>query len=864
MNYNMNTANKIEKNTSFFSAQYMPRPRIDKIFDQAAGNKLIYVIAGAGYGKTLAVRNYVYQYPDALVRWLQFTESDNIGSYYWEHLTQNIFSDNPALTAKLRELGFPETVVRFKQFADILKTTEYQAYKTFIILDDFHLINSKQVLTFVERYIRLQLPGVCVIVVSRKEPEINIVSLLSKGRASIIAEEDLLFTEDEIAEFLKFRGIPFLTKNLPILSEATKGWAIAIQLFSLVMKKTPENFDLALNTMKQNIFKLMETEAFDDFPENIKKITVKSALLSDLPVAPLNIFSGDDLHIQNILGLTSFIWFDSMAGDYKIHPLYLEFLESKQALLSSEEKLETYRKAAQWCSENSFYMDAMKYYAKSRQYDLMIKVLLSYPFKLPRDTCEYFLNILEGLESDGESSNRSFLLLKNFFIPILLLGTGRYEEARTWTLDVIREWEQSDNQFALNLLYASYSNLAYIDIYTCTVTHKYNAPEYLKKSVEYLKMAEIPPVKVAGPFAVADIRSFACLVGEGAELEDFDKFLEAARQTAFYVEETFHDMYYGYEDLVACEIDFHKNKLDWAKKYARSAFLKAHEKKQYSIEIVAVHYLLRIAMHEGDYPHTRNLLKQLRGYLDNSDFWSRQLLYDLIIGDFYAQIGLPDRSPLWLTIDEKEENSEVRLPLRELIVSAKNYIALKKYDLALTVLNNSCPTEPYERFVFGELTLSLLTAAAKIKIGDVQGALENFKRAYSLSMNGVFETPFIEQGKNLRPLISAALKRADCGIPAAWLNTIDRKANIYAKKIAVIRDSYKREKNIPNTIRLSEREREILNDLYYGLTREEISVDRYLSLPTVKKIIESVYIKLDANNVADAIRIALKNKLIDE
>ena len=34
---------------------YMPRPRIDRIFDRAARCKLVYVIAGAGYGKTQAV-----------------------------------------------------------------------------------------------------------------------------------------------------------------------------------------------------------------------------------------------------------------------------------------------------------------------------------------------------------------------------------------------------------------------------------------------------------------------------------------------------------------------------------------------------------------------------------------------------------------------------------------------------------------------------------------------------------------------------------------------------------------------------------------------------------------------------------------
>ena len=849
---------------SLLNGKYLPRPRIDGILDRAARCKLVYVLAGAGYGKTRAVRHYIEQQQDAIIRWVQLTESDNVGSRYWENLVYNISFDNPDLAVKLREFGFPETLARFKQFAGIIKCAEHRSHKTFLVLDDFHLIHSKQALAFAERCAHLPVPGACVIIISRKEPEINTVSLFAKGSASIVTEDELRFTDDEIAAFLGQCEIPFSVRDLPRLAGATGGWALAIQLLSLVLKRMPGNLELALNTMKQNIFKLLETEAFSDFPVSVQKILVKLALISDLPLAPPHVISDDTSFMENTPQLSSFIWFDSLIGDYRVHPLYLEFLQSKYPLLSEEERQDAYRQAAQWCSENNFTMDAMRYFAKSHQYERMLGILLSYPFKLPYDTCEYFLNILEALDTNNEErANFSILLLKNFFIPILLLGMGKYEAARERSIGVIREWEHSDTPFALNLLYASYSNLAYIDMYTCTVTHQYDAPDFLEKSVAYFKLSSVPPTKVGGAFAVADIRSFACLVGEGAGLDEFDQFLEAARRTAFYVAETFHDMYYGYEDLVACEIAFYKNQLDEAKKHAHQTILKTREKNQYSIEAVAAYYLLRISIHEADYPLAKEMLKQLRGQLDNPDFWNRQLLYDLFLGIFYSQIGLPKMTSSWLIMDDKEVNSEVRLPTRELIVTVKNYIALKKYGRALTALCNSYPREPQERFLFGELILSLLTAVARIKTGDIPGAMEDFKRAYSLSCDGVFEMPFIELGKNLHPLVLATSKQSDCDIPAEWLKTMSRRASIYAKKAAVILNAFKREKNIEDAIQLSEREAEVLNDLYHGLSREEISENRYLSVNTVKKILQSVYIKLDANNNVDAIRIALEKGLVE-
>jgi len=847
----------------------MPRPRVDGILDKATRCKLVYVIAGAGYGKTQAVRHYIEQYPNSVIRWMQLTENDNVGAYYWENLTRGISCDNPELSVKLCELGFPETLVRFKQFAEILRSTEHRAAKTFLVLDDFHLIHSKQALTFAERCAYLRVPGACVIIISRKEPEINTVSLLSKGQVSIITEDELRFTEKETADFFKYLKIQFSVKDLPLIIDATKGWAIAIQLLALVLRRNRGLHNSAaglafyLGIMKQNIFKLFESEAFNGFPENTKKALIKISLAPNLPVTVLQELFTENPFLQALPQLASFIWFDGLTGDYRIHPLYLEFLQSRHDILSFREKQDTYHRVAQWCYENKLYMDAMNYFAKSHQFERMLETFLSYPyrFKLPYDACEYFLDILENLDPDGkERNNYSVLLLKNFFIPLLLLWTDKYDEARGHSIGVIREWEGSNSPFSPNLLCASYVNLAYIDMYACTAAHKYEAPEYLKKSMEYFKLSSVPFPKAPEAFTVADIRSFACLVGEGAELEEFDKFLEAARQAVFYISETSHDIYYGYDDLAACEIAFFKNEPETSKKYAYAAISKARERKQTSIEVMAAQYLFRVAMQEGDYPMVKEILRQECQPSDAANFWGRRMLHDY----FYIQAGIKTAPP-WFILDINETDAEVHIPTRELLFSVKYYFALRKYNHALTLLCNSSPRKPEERFLFGELTISLLTAVAKIKTGDTHGAVRDFEKAYSLSFNGIFEMPFVERGKDLHSLVAAASRfgQADCAIPDEWLRKIDRKASVYAKKTAVILNSFKREKNIEDTVRLSEREREILKDMYHGLSREEIAANRYLSINTVHKIIQSVFIKLGAYNNVDAIRIAGEKNLLD-
>ena len=859
----MDNSHIVNPSTSLITEDLMPRPRINKILDEATKCKLVYVVAGAGYGKTQAVHHYIEQHPDAIVRWVQLVEGDNIGSRYWESLTHNIAFDNPDLAVRLRELGFPETSSRFRQFAEIQKTAEHRSHRTFLVLDDFHLIHSKQALTFAERCAHLHIPGACVIIISRKEPEINAVSLFSKAQASRITENELCFTASEIVDFFKHNDIPFSISDLSQLTEATKGWALAVKLLSMVLKRMPTKMQHALKTMKQNIFKLMETESWGDFPETVQKVLVNLSLISDLPLTSLQDVFNDNSLLDYASRLSPFLWFDSFIGDYRIHPLYLEFLQTRKYILSEEETNDTYKKVAQWCVNNDFFTDAVNYYAKSNQYDQMLDILLSHPFKLPYDSCEYFLSILEKLDpDDNERNNRSILLLKNLFIPLLYMGMGRFDDARNRSFDIIKKWEHADEPMASYLLYTAYSNLAYIKTYTCTVTHDYDFPKYLKKAVGYFKQSSTQPVGVAGPFSVVDIRSYACLVGEGAELSEFDVFQKAADDAAVFIEETYHNMYHGYAELLACELAFFRNQVDLARKHAYSAVVKARGKKQYSIEVFAQYYLLRIAVHEGDYQLVKETLRQVSAHLNNPDFWNRQQLYDLLTGSFYAYIGLPEMVPSWIIDYEKDTTTEVRIPVRELVASVGYMIASKKYKQALAMLCNSYPRDPQERFHFGEMAFSLLLAVAQLQTGNNPEAIKAFEKAYAMSFNGEFEIHFIELGSSFHKLAVAASKQESCIIPEAWLKATDRKASIYAKKADAIVNSIKREKNIEDSVSLSDRERDVLNDLYLGLSREEIAANRYISINTVKKILQSIYIKLDANNNVDAIRIAMEKRLI--
>ena len=111
-------------------------------------------------------------------------------------------------------------------------------------------------------------------------------------------------------------------------------------------------------------------------------------------------------------------------------------------------------------------------------------------------------------------------------------------------------------------------------------------------------------------------------------------------------------------------------------------------------------------------------------------------------------------------------------------------------------------------------------------------------------------------------LTAAMLKESSSKIPKSWLENINRKAASYAKRQAHVTVQYRQANLIETNVALSTREREVLTDLSHGLSRTEIASSRNLSVNTVKMIINFIYTKLGAENLADLIRIATEKKMI--
>jgi LuxR family maltose regulon positive regulatory protein len=167
-----------------------------------------------------------------------------------------------------------------------------------------------------------------------------------------------------------------------------------------------------------------------------------------------------------------------------------------------------------------------------------------------------------------------------------------------------------------------------------------------------------------------------------------------------------------------------------------------------------------------------------------------------------------------------------------------------------------------ESFLFGRVVMLTLEACVHYKMKDKNKAFEVFLEAYETALPNNLVMPFIEMGKDMRTLTAAAMKETKNIPPKNWLENINRKPAPYAKRHGHVVTEYRSLNRLDDAIILSPRENDVLKDISYGLSRAEIAAGRNLSINTVKMVINNIYSKMGAENLADLIRIAVERKLI--
>jgi LuxR family maltose regulon positive regulatory protein len=849
---------------------YLERPRLHQRLEKALESPLVTVIAGAGYGKTQAVYSYLRKNATTAF-WLQISERDNLEQRFWENLLSAISSYHRDVGAKLRELEFPSTLRQFDRYQSFLEKAMNPKRKYIVVLDDCHLLHSKEILRFCQRSAAAPFLNIQGIMISRTELDLNFIPLMSKGLVASLTADDLRFNEQEIYDYFKLQNMDPDTDAIKQILQNTEGWAMAVDLIARERRKNNQaelgNFT---SLLKNNAFKDIKHVVFTGIDEKLKKFLIKLSLLEHRPPELLEKIEGNKKFFSAMVQISPFIRYDAYQNEYRIHHLFLEFLTEKQNELTEEEIREVYSRAAEWCVANNQLMDAALDYERARDYRGLLEIILSFPRMLPDRAAKFFLECINRLkpayealqnspEIEKDEESWAALFLCYVVRAKLLLALGRFDDSSQLSRDAIEKFERlPSGPHRARILSASFNNLGFIALLSIIFTKDRNFIHWFEMAHRHYM--EFPQL-VSKNESCSNICSYVCRVGYPAEDKEFERSLEALSAIIPLLAEVNNGFFYGLDSLGWAELAYYRGDLNNAEKLALQAVYKAREKKQYEIESRGLFYLLRLSLHSGKARETQEILDQMNAQLENKDFFNRYSFYDISTGWLYAQTGEKSRLGPWLKNEYWEEKvNSLFYRDFEVLVKAKSLFAAGYYPETITVLEEfQEKKKPLGNFLLGEIEMTVLKAAClyRLKNETPTEELAALEAAYEMAQPNALIMPFIELGEDMRLLAGEALNSRDCSIPRAWLETIRSKASAYGKKIFLITErSVSRQEQAAQD--LTWREREVLKGLSRGWNREKIAEDLATSVNTVKAEISSVYTKLGAQNRADAVRIAGK------
>jgi LuxR family maltose regulon positive regulatory protein len=890
-----------EPTTVIGGRKLLRRARMDALLDRALTRPLTLVVAGAGYGKSTAVYSYLREGPARTARtvWVQLSEKDNMPSHFWESISQAVASLNTRLAAELRAVGFPTTEDARQHIKGLAGNEIGTRHSYVLVLDDLHLITNEDVLAHIVWVAHAAQGMLSVIALSRQGVLPQTSELLKNDQLSRIGETELSFTKDELARYFELMGIPISSELLTSVLNETEGWPLAVSFTAHLLEKHSSHDHASIHTALKGSFSAMiDDELFSAIPHYLQHFLVRFSLIKHLSPRLIQEFPGGQDALDALTVHSSLIRFDHYTQVYRFHHLLQQYLKDKQDMLTEGERFETYAKAARWCDENGYRLDALTYYHAMSDYAAIIRVAYTFPLVMPCDVASELLEIIEQTPRGILKRSATLAILHTR----LLMTVGRVEGARVKLRGYIEGFEQQPPcANTSRALLGLHNNTGFAKMLTCAETHDFSFFEDFERGFEYFdSVGELPD----GGFMVYSLGPYALRLGD-LDAGEPERFIEAVSRAAPRAAATIKGCMFGLDELTRAEYAFYQGRAVDARHHTLRCIGMARECGQYEIEARALFLLLRVYLQAGKFDLITEALAQLEELTNQKNFANRTVLYEIITSWFYAMIGEFDRVEAWLKSDLWSSSEHAIFDGINDVVKVKYYLVNKNYKTLLSFIDSRSARFGILRFGLGRIGLWATRAVCLMHLGDKAAALDMLQQAYELARPCGIDMPFIELGNSMRSLARMALKEAAAvdadgggaatkaargtkaqaagtanasaeargakaqataeaklGIPVAWLETIQSKAATYAKRLAHVRSCYLSAHNPEAHVPLTSKELEVLEDLSQGLSRTEISLAHGISINTVKTMLPLIYQKLGAEGAMDAIRKATAKKLL--
>lgn len=830
------------------------RPRLEQLFEHGMEYPLLTVLAAPGYAKTQETAASLAD-KDVRVMWLRLTRLDNLSSCFWSDLVKSLECENPQFAKKIESLQFPETLIGFDVFFRALAGSVYFDKQVVWIIDDFEVLNNPQILNFFQMLIGAELENFCLVLISNEKSVIAQMEVLTNNRFTITGE-NLRFTKEETESFFKANQIGLQPDELKEIEQYTEGWPLALHLIMMQLKeKKDHNIMKAQDISLNAINALFNARFFADYPQAIRKLLVMMSELEWFTLEMvIELYEETDKTTLRQLENNTFITYVPYKKIYYFHNLYRSFLQDNVYIINDADKMRLHQTAAGYFAAGGHLIKAISCYRQCNNYGCMLECIAEFfrtTNSITQEHARYFMEQLDLLSAE----QRKQYPLADYLRVRALISTLQLDQAEQLMADLEQRLSGSKHSEDCLLLGEVYAMMGAVHM----MRNQEDFGYYYQKACELLP--EGTRLRHNDTLMIENNHNFSMADNQPGAKERMEK---AVHFGVPLMARVFNGGMYGMEYLYSAEAAFLSYQIEDARQYAYRAIYKAQQKGQHDLACNAHCILARSALVQGDYAELDKEIKTITEYAARYDIVALKEIRDTALAWFYIKMEDTARVPRSLLTMMEREVAMIANN-RGQIVYASYLVLNGEYRKAIAFLEHTCGLYLAQGIWPDRIGVLLILAVSYQSVGDMERALEALWQAYDMTYHNNLTTLFIAGGKYMRRLLQAARKQSKYSFDPKWLDLINSRAITYTKKLLAVQNSYYKEKKGAEKTKyyLSKREKEVLQSLSQGLTREEIADFHSISINTVKSVITNIYNKLGAVNRADAVYIAATEGFLD-
>jgi ATP/maltotriose-dependent transcriptional regulator MalT len=354
---------------------HLTRPRLNDRLAHAARYPIVLVTAPAGFGKSVAIDDFLRRTSSDAVRFDVRPEENTLLAFarrFGEVLQPVV----PSIVASFPALQEPGNVLATAAAPGLLSDWFAEHFKRMtatIVVDDLHFAASDPAcMEFLTALVERTSERISWILASRSDAGLPAATWLAYGKMDLpIDRNDLRFTLEEALATARAEPASMDPSDVESLWRLTDGWPVA---FAIALRTQTQAEELRGATTRDLIYRYLAEQVFERVSAEQREFLLATSVFSSFDASIVRALGGTGEFIDDLRQGVAFLN-ETEPGEFRYHDLFREYLESELLRRGREAWQSAATVGARLLEDRGDAAGALALYTKAKEVPSILRVL---------------------------------------------------------------------------------------------------------------------------------------------------------------------------------------------------------------------------------------------------------------------------------------------------------------------------------------------------------------------------------------------------------------------------------------------------------------------------------------------------------